>query len=109
MRKQTAFFRDVLSLVSVDAGQGWLIFALPPSEVAFHPAEQNGAHELYLMCEDIEREIGSLQARGIQCSGVHEERWGLITRVTLPGDGKLALYQHYISEQLHRREFERKQ
>jgi catechol 2,3-dioxygenase-like lactoylglutathione lyase family enzyme len=88
-----AFFRDVLGFNSIDAGQGWLIFALPPSEAAFHPADQNGTHELYLMCDDVEQEIGSLQARKIPCSEIHHERWGSITRVTLPGGGKLGLYQ----------------
>lgn len=88
-----AFFRDVLGFRSVDAGQGWLIFALPASEAAFHPAEQNGAHEIFLMCDDLAKEIKSLQARGVACSAVHEERWGSITRVTLPGGGKLGLYK----------------
>jgi catechol 2,3-dioxygenase-like lactoylglutathione lyase family enzyme len=87
------FFRDVLGFRSVDAGQAWLIFALPPSEAAFHPADQNGAHEIYLMCDDLEEEIKSLQARGVACSAVNEERWGSVTRVTLPGGGKLGLYQ----------------
>lgn len=88
-----AFFRDVLGFRSVDAGQGWLIFALPPSETAFHPADQNGAHELYLMCDDLEQEIASLQERGVKCSTIDDARWGLITRVQLPGGGKLGLYQ----------------
>jgi catechol 2,3-dioxygenase-like lactoylglutathione lyase family enzyme len=88
-----AFFRDVLGLRSVDAGQGWLIFALPPSEAAFHPADQNGAHEIYLMCDDLGEEIKSLQSRGVACSAVNEERWGSVTRVILPGGGKLGLYQ----------------
>lgn len=88
-----AFFRDVLGFRSVDAGQGWLIFALPASEAAFHPADQNGAHEVFLMCDDIVGEIKSLQTRGVACSAVHEERWGSITRVSLPGGGKLGLYQ----------------
>ena len=88
-----AFFRDVLGFPSVDAGHGWLIFALPPGEAAFHPAAQNGAHELYLMCDDLDREIQSLQSRAIGCSPVNEERWGRITCLTLPGGGKLGLYQ----------------
>jgi catechol 2,3-dioxygenase-like lactoylglutathione lyase family enzyme len=87
------FFRDILGFQSVDAGHGWRIFALPPSEAAFHPADQNGAHELYLMCDDLDREMKSLQARGVKCSPVDDERWGLITRVTLPGGSKLGLYQ----------------
>lgn len=88
-----AFFRDVFGFRSVDAGQGWLIFALPPSEAAFHPADQNGAHEVYLMCDDLGKEIQSLQGRGVTCSAIHEERWGSVTRITLPGGGKLGLYQ----------------
>ena len=88
-----AFFRDVLGFRSVDAGQGWLLFALPPSEAAFHPADQNDAHEIYLMCDDLGQEIKTLQARGVVCSAVNEERWGLVTRVTLPGGGRLGLYQ----------------
>lgn len=88
-----AFFRDVLGFRYVDAGQGWLIFALPPSEIAFHPAEQSGTHELYLMCDDLEMEIRSLRTQGIKCSAINDERWGAITRVTLPGGGKLGLYQ----------------
>ena len=88
-----AFFRDILGFRSVDAGQGWLIFALPASEAAFHPAEQNGAHEIYLMCDNLANEIKSLKARKVPCSAVHEERWGSITRVSLPGGGKLGLYQ----------------
>ena len=72
------FFRDVLGFRSVDAGQGWLIFALPPSEAAFHPADQNGAHEIYLMCDDLGEEIKSLQARGVACSAVNEEWWGSV-------------------------------
>lgn len=88
-----AFFRDILGFRSVDAGQGWLIFALPASEAAFHPADQNGAHEIYLMCDNLAKEIKSLKARKVPCSAVHEERWGSITRVSLPGGGKLGLYQ----------------
>ena len=88
-----AFFRDVVGFRSVDAGQGWLIFALPPSEAAFHPADQNGAHEIYLMCDDLQEEIKSLQVRGVACSAINEEQWGSVTRVTLPGGGKLGLYQ----------------
>jgi len=88
-----AFFRDVLGFRSVDAGHGWLIFALPPSEAAFHPAEANGSHELYLMCDDLEAEMRRLRGKGIECSPVHQERWGAITHLALPGGGKLGLYQ----------------
>jgi len=88
-----AFFRDVLGFPSVDAGHGWLIFALPPSEAAFHPAETNDRHELYLMCGDLKAEITALAAKGVPCSEVHEERWGSITKLPLPGGGQIGLYQ----------------
>jgi catechol 2,3-dioxygenase-like lactoylglutathione lyase family enzyme len=88
-----AFFRDILGFSSVDAGHGWLIFALPPSEAAFHPGDGNGPHELYLMCDDLKAEMESLGKRGVACSEVHEERWGSITRIKLPGGGDLGLYQ----------------
>lgn len=88
-----AFFRDILGLSSVDAGHGWLIFALPPAEAAFHPAEENGRHELYFMCDDLKAEMSSLQERGVPCTEIHEERWGSITTIQLPGGGKIGLYQ----------------
>jgi catechol 2,3-dioxygenase-like lactoylglutathione lyase family enzyme len=88
-----AFLRDVLGFSSVDAGHGWLIFALPPGEVAVHPAEENGRHELYLMCDDLPAEMAALAAKGVQCSEVHQERWGSITNVRLPGGGDVGLYQ----------------
>lgn len=88
-----AFFRDVLGFRSVDAGHGWLIFALPPAEAAFHPAEESGAHELYLMCDDLKAEIASLAEKKIKCSKVEEARWGSITKIKLPGGGKVGLYQ----------------
>jgi catechol 2,3-dioxygenase-like lactoylglutathione lyase family enzyme len=87
------FLRDVLGLAHVDAGHGWLIFALPPGEVAVHPAEDNGRHELYLMCDDLAAEIAALGAKGISCSEVHQERWGAITRLQLPGGGQVGLYE----------------
>jgi catechol 2,3-dioxygenase-like lactoylglutathione lyase family enzyme len=87
------FPREVLGLSSVDAGHGWLIFALPPAEVAVHPAEENGRHELYLMCDDLKAEIAALGAKGVRCSNVHKERWGSITRIGLPGGGQVGLYQ----------------
>jgi catechol 2,3-dioxygenase-like lactoylglutathione lyase family enzyme len=88
-----AFLRDVLGFSSVDAGHGWLIFALPPSEAAVHPAEENGRHELYLLCDDLKAEISALEKKGVQCSKVHEERWGSITKIQLPGGGAVGLYQ----------------
>jgi len=87
------FFRDVLRFSAVDAGHGWLIFALPPAESAFHPAQTNDRHEFYLMCDDLKTEIETLRAKGIECSPVTEERWGSITKIRLPGGGNIGLYQ----------------
>jgi hypothetical protein len=88
-----AFLRDVVGLASVDAGHGWLIFALPPAEVAVHPAEASGRCELYLMCDDLRAEVRALAEKGVQCAEVQEERWGSVTRIPLPGGGELGLYQ----------------
>jgi len=88
-----AFFRDVLRLKAVDAGQGWLIFALPPSEVACHPAEHGTGHELYLMCDDVAATVKQLAAHKVPCTPVADRGWGLLTELTLPGGGKLGLYQ----------------
>jgi len=88
-----AFLRDVLEFKSVDAGHGWLIFALPPAEVAFHPSDENGVHELYFMCDDLKAEIASLVEKGIACSEVQEARWGSVTKIRLPGGGEVGLYQ----------------
>ena len=88
-----AFFRDVLGFKSVDAGHGWLVFALPPGEAAFHPSDQNGVHELYFICDDLKAEIASLAKRGIQCSEVQKARWGSTTKMRLPGGGDVGLYE----------------
>jgi catechol 2,3-dioxygenase-like lactoylglutathione lyase family enzyme len=87
------FFRDILKLAAVDAGHGWLIFALPPAEAAFHPDEKNDRHEMYFMCDDLKSTLESLQAKQVQCGPVHEERWGTLTSISLPGGGKIGLYQ----------------
>jgi catechol 2,3-dioxygenase-like lactoylglutathione lyase family enzyme len=87
------FLRDVLGFPSVDAGHGWLIFALPPAEVAVHPAEENDRHELYLMCDDLKAEIAALEQKGVRSSEVQKERWGSITKLQLPGGGTVGLYQ----------------
>jgi len=87
------FFRDVLGFSSVDAGHGWLIFALPPAEIAMHPAEAGGAFEFYLTCDELEAEMRDLRAKGVACSDVEEARWGSITKITLPGGGEIGLYQ----------------
>src|SRR3984885_10557518 len=88
-----AFLRDALGLASVDAGHGWLIFALPPAEAAVHPAEDNARRELYFMCDDLKAEISALSKKGVQCSDVQEARWGSITKIRLPGGGEVGLYQ----------------
>ncbi len=88
-----AFFRDILGFKSVDAGHGWLIFALPPGEAAFHPAGENGPHELYFMCDSLKSEMASLGKKGVKCSKVEGARWGSITKMKLPGGGEVGLYQ----------------
>ncbi len=87
------FFRDVLNFHAVDAGHGWLIFALPPAEAAFHPSEKNDLHELYFMCDDLKATMDSLKAKKVTCGPVKEERWGSLTTILLPGGGKIGLYQ----------------
>jgi catechol 2,3-dioxygenase-like lactoylglutathione lyase family enzyme len=88
-----AFFADVLGYPSVDAGHGWLIFALPPAELAVHPAEGDGGHELYLMCDDLGAEMAALEEKGVRCADVEEARWGSVTKIQLPGGGQVGLYQ----------------
>jgi catechol 2,3-dioxygenase-like lactoylglutathione lyase family enzyme len=89
-----AFFRDVLGLDSVDSGGGWLIFALPPAEVAIHPTEEKDHHELYLLCEDIDATAQELERRGVPLKRPFDEaRWGRVTEITLPGGGRIGLYQ----------------
>jgi catechol 2,3-dioxygenase-like lactoylglutathione lyase family enzyme len=80
-----AFFRDILNFASVDAGHRWPIFGLPTAEAAFHPAEGNDRHELFLMCDDLKTEMAALHAKGVECSEVVEARWGSITKIRLPG------------------------
>lgn len=87
------FFRDVLEYPFVDAGHGWLIFALPPAELAIHPAEAEAGQELFLMCDDIEAFRARMSALGITCSEIETQRWGLLTRLSLPGGGGLGIYQ----------------
>ena len=88
-----AFFRDILGFAFVDAGDGWLIFGLPPAESAFHPAEANDRHELYLMCDNLRVEMEELRAKGVQCTEVVDARWGSITKMRLPGGGEIGLYE----------------
>ena len=87
------FFHDILKLSAVDAGQGWLIFALPPAEAAFHPSEKNDLHELYFLCDDLKATMESLKEKTVECGPVTEQRWGSLTTISLPGGGKVGLYQ----------------
>ena len=89
-----AFLRDVLGFESVDAGGGWLIFRLPPAELAAHPHEDGGRHELYLMCDDVHATVAQLEAAGAQfVRDVTETGFGLLTAIRLPGGGELGLYE----------------
>jgi len=89
-----AFFQDVLELRSVDAGDGWLIFALPPAELAAHPVDEDGHHELYLMCDDVRATVEELETKGVAFSrSVSDEGFGLMTAIRLPGGGELGLYE----------------
>ncbi|HUA29619.1 MAG TPA: VOC family protein [Streptosporangiaceae bacterium] len=89
-----AFLRDVLDMSSVDAGGGWLIFALPPAELAVHPADGNGHHELYLMCDDIRATLAELAAKGAEVvRDVSDQGWGLLSAIRLPDGSELAIYQ----------------
>ena len=90
-----AFLADVLELESVDAGDGWLIFALPPAELAAHAASPGGGgYELYLMCHDIKATVRELETKGVEfTSGVTQQRWGLVTTISLPGGSRLGLYE----------------
>src|ERR1700745_1119704 len=89
-----AFLRDVLELPSVDAGGGWLIFALPPAELAAHPTEGTGHHELYLMRDDIRATVRALSKKGVQFTQeIRDAGFGLLTALRLPGGGELSLYE----------------
>ena len=89
-----AFFRDVLALPSVDAGGGWPVFALPPAELAAHPTDEPGHHQLYLMCDDIEATVEELKSKGVEFTGdVADAGWGLITMLRLPDGSELPLYE----------------
>jgi catechol 2,3-dioxygenase-like lactoylglutathione lyase family enzyme len=92
------FFRDVLGFASVDAGQGWLIFALPPGELAAHPSEgdegQPGRAELYLMCDDLKKTMEDLKKKGVEFTSPANDRgWGILTTLKVPGAGQIGLYQ----------------
>ena len=89
-----AFFRDVLELPFVDSGGGWLIFALPPAELAAHPTEGAPEHQLFLTCDDVDATIAELRAKGVEIVGpVREAEWGRLASVRVPGGGELGIYQ----------------
>jgi catechol 2,3-dioxygenase-like lactoylglutathione lyase family enzyme len=92
------FFAEVLGFSSVDAGDGWLIFALPPAELAVHPgggwAEREGGHRLFLICDEIERTVAELRAKGVEFTGeIVDEGWGLLVTLVVPGHGEIGLYE----------------
>ncbi len=89
-----SFFRDVLALPNIDVGEGWLIFGLPPSEVAVHEAaDTGGSFELYLMCEEVNSFVSDMQEREVACTPVEDRGWGLVTHVSLPGGGTIGVYE----------------
>jgi hypothetical protein len=88
-----SFLKGVLEFPFVDVGGGWLIFSLPPAEVAVHPADDEEVHELYLMVDDVAEFISAMAARGVMCSPPRDLRWGVLTQVALPSGGKLGVYQ----------------
>jgi catechol 2,3-dioxygenase-like lactoylglutathione lyase family enzyme len=92
--KVRAFFKDVLGLSSVDAGGRWLIFALPPSELAVHPAEGEGHHELYLMCDNIQATLAELKDKGVEAArDVADQGWGLLAAIRLPDGSEFPIYE----------------
>lgn len=91
--KDRALFKNVLKFSFVDVHDGWLIFKLPPAEVAIHPSDENDMHELYLMTDDLDAEIAALRKAGVDCEDVAQQAWGRLTHVKLPGGGRLGLYQ----------------
>ena len=91
--KDRDFFLHVLKLSNVEVGHGWLIFGLPPSEVAIHPGPKNNLHEFYLMCDDIKQFTKEMKKQKIACSEIKDHGWGLLSQIKLPGGGKLSIYQ----------------
>ncbi|MEP6613787.1 MAG: extradiol dioxygenase [Mucilaginibacter sp.] len=83
----------MLEFPNVDVGNGWLIFGLPPSEIAVHPAAENGPHGFYLLCDDIDLFVAEMALHKIECSEIENPRWGRVTNITLPGGGKLGVYE----------------
>jgi predicted enzyme related to lactoylglutathione lyase len=101
--KVRAFFADVLGMSSVDAGSGWPIFALPPAELAVHPAEGGSHHQLYLMCDDIHATLSDLKAKGADVAReVSDQGWGLLAAIRLPDGSELPIYQPRHPSPLHK-------
>ena len=89
-----AFFRDVLQWRTVDAGQGWLIFELPPAELGIHPSDEEATHELYLMCDDVHATLEELEKKGVQIAReVSDQGWGLVAAIRLPGGSEMGIYE----------------
>ena len=88
-----AFLRDVLGLPHVDVGDGWLIFGLPPSEVGVHPSKKNDVHEFYLMVRDVNAFVAAMKTRRVRCAAIQDQGYGIMTAITLPGGGKIGVYQ----------------
>lgn len=92
--KVRAFFADVLNLPSADAGGGWLIFALPPAELAVHPTDGGARHELYLMCDDIHATLAELHSKGVEVArDISDQGWGLLAAVRMPDGTEFPIYQ----------------
>jgi hypothetical protein len=87
------FISRMFKLPAVDVGGGWLIFGLPPSEIAFHPSKKNNRHELYLLCEDAAKFVAEMKRRNVKCGSIQRQSWGYLTGIQLPGGGRLRVYQ----------------
>jgi hypothetical protein len=87
------FIDGLLGTKSADAGGGWMIYALPPAEIAVHPSDENDVHELYLMVDDVEAFIAAMKKKKVKCAPISDQRWGLLTSVKMPSGGKLGVYQ----------------
>jgi hypothetical protein len=87
------FIKSILKFQYVDVNNGWLIFKLPPAEVAVHPSDENDLHEFYLMTDSLDSEIKTLKKEGVECDSVTQQGWGRSTRLKLPGGGSLGLYE----------------
>jgi hypothetical protein len=88
-----ALLRDILKLPHVDVGHGWLIFGLPPAEVAVHPSEKNDIHEFYLICDDVKEFVATMKDQNLSCDEIQDQGWGVLTHLTLPGGGKIGVYE----------------